>query len=112
MDTDNKNNSCQWQVKFRVKPSLRESENVDVNNEIYKFKFDKEGDDKGKYITFNYETNEFYLDLRNNYEYAEEKAGRYELSLRNLMLERMIYKRTFDFFEIKRVSGSRYNSIS
>jgi len=105
MDTDNNMISCQWQAKFRVKPSLIEDENVG----IYNFKVVRSGDDKGTYVTVNYETNAFdeiLPDSTTEYEYAEETlAHKHESILKNLILECMIYKRIFGPFEIKRVSG-------
>lgn len=115
MEIDNKIIPCHWQATFYVKPSLKESETIELYDPIeckavpFEFKVIGEGNGKKTQVTVDYKTNKFDEVLpgsRTEYEYAEEtKAREYVLFLRDLMLGRMVYTRFFDPLEVKIAFG-------
>jgi len=87
----------QWQVQFRVRPSLRQPEIV----QGYAF----EVEDGETCITVTYETSAFdevLPDRQGEYEYAEETLARQHAErIRHLMLMRMIYQRVASPIEVE-----------
>ena len=115
MATDNKIIPCHWQATFYVKPSLNESEKIELFDPVacdsrpFEFQVIGKGNDKKTQITIDYKTNKFgevLPDSTSEYEYAEETMARqYTLFLRNLMLGRMVYTRFFDPLDVEIASG-------
>jgi len=88
---DDKIIPIEWEVKFRVSPSLRSSETIaDCRFEV---------DGKETFVTFRYTTSAFDEKIRDSegeYEYTEDtKAKRAIAKIKRLMLERMVYQRVF-----------------
>ena len=113
MEIDNEIIPCHWQVTFYIKPSLKESETIELYDPVecesrpFEFQVIGKGNGKKTQVTIDYKTNKFdevSPDSKSEYEYAEEtKARKYELFIQNLMLERMIYQRVFSHLEVEKV---------
>ncbi len=91
----------EWEVKFRVSPSLKNSETIgDCRFEVH---------GKETFVKFAYTTSAFdekLPDSEGEYEYAEEtKAKRERAKIRSLMLERMVYQRVFQPIRVDIICG-------
>jgi hypothetical protein len=98
---DNKIIPHGWEVKFRVSPSLKNSETIgDCRFEVH---------GKETFVKFPYTTSAFdekLPDSEGEYEYAEEtKAKRERAKIRSLMLEQMVYKRVFQPIRVDIICG-------
>jgi hypothetical protein len=111
MEIDSEIIPCHWQATFYVKPSLKESETIELYDPVecesrpFEFQIIGNGNSKKTQVTIDYKTNKFdevspYS--KSEYEYAEEtKARQYTLFLQNLMLGRMICTRFFDSIDVE-----------
>jgi len=115
MAIDNKIIPHHWQVTLYVKPSLKESEKIELFDPVecktrpFEFQIIGNGNSKKTQVIIDYKTNKFdevLPDSKSEYEYAEEtKARQYTLFLQNLMLGRMVYTRFFDPLDVEIASG-------